>query len=1709
MAINLSKMLIKHINKPCVKGTSIVLYTHIADYKGELTESDVEISKNDKLTEIGQRNYSSPTNIRRVFITSSKVLVQTYKPIIRGGKPDTNGCWTESSLEENIKEIFLNNEKERFTGNIFKIFSKPWVISNIEEIYIDWSLLVSYDIQNRFPEAAQLLQSIINNAGGRKINSDLPQRIFEDANGGNIKSIRERYPRLKCISMISNLEQVINNQFDKGNSGSTEDFSKLWLENETNKKLIEQSNSVIILNTLFDDIGRVNRNFAIRDGVYKFDAEILKDYFISIQNMILKEARDKRDSKIEHKSNGKVFNTNVAGKVEQEINNIINESGSNNAQIIFRIALSTLTKSQAEGIIAGKTDDSVDNIFIAKMRELQKIIGNEEIRKAILEKYEMLSEMLSTKDLHQFISDHAESYKVLLASNIVNWLRMEVSAGSDFIRRSSMVHLNLSKLITDEKLIDALCDKCDITINDYSGIDSIIKALSEFNKKKDSVDIEIEGDFDDYLDNDDESEFDIDGFDDYMEEDEIERETPVATTESAVENTQVNNDPADIEIDDFDNYLGEDEEDNEKPVNDKEVIVDKTTDTENKKDSTSDISLEEIKNIWKSKIDVAIKSILTTYSALYESGYGLVSPSGILTNNGIIKSTTNGEMEFTGERPIDIEIFNAIKEVTGNRFTNFASTEEKIDINRIMKNSNTMTYTGQHLKYMFGHIKFCTNESSLKRYMTKNKILLPSEAKSKSDLSGYKINDSETKIIKYSIMEGWIKESLEDIFLKAYKEAGIGIDITPDVINKANTVNSLLSKTLKNVIVVAERKKGVNTRLRISSDDLININKLIDIITKRLNVGASRLIKINKIGEYKDGVLDVNIIYNDRSYSQDVLFAHQVLDILEEQEIVPSWNNVILGKKDDGTIMTYNFKDTKNPIYGLYAGTRSGKGVMTLNLLASALADGCKVVYIDGKPEIAMTLGDIAWKAGLDACVFNGLEVNPNNGLENRGNCVRQSDRFASIEHIPDNIFKTEDELKTFMLTVQYLRGIELVIKMAKDRMDKCKPEDWLVVVFDECEQFASQEEHLNNVLNKAYENRKKAIDPSDDKGSRKINITKDPAAIFIDDYKMWREKLESDFLTGVKSAFGKGNITLFFVWQSSKFPNAYKNTSSLAAMVESSRSKLIKIMGRGAVEQGGSNDFGNATTLKDMKWYDNKFTGNAGGYFAIGGDIKGSMQVFRPFNIYSDSNGKDLILTNAAASGISKEDLVGSQLDEDFNVIPEVGFEGYTNKLLGRMGLSAAQQLNIGFQYANKSVINLGLGKSLLDFMYDAHSFTGNTVKVGDGIESLNFDNIKMEGQRVVTDNSKADRKNTSKPIEDNEELDFGTLDDEWITHDKQKAKAENKKDNGRFNNSILHEDFGIGLDPSMKGQGKIKSTEEPTVKNIDSSYQEVRNKQPAGRVIGKSFINKASIYNNNISDIIRLDKSNSIKASMNHKVDKKYENFVFKTMAGSRFEFKKRWESIIESICNAVNSNMVTRLVITSNEIVANNRMVIMDGILGGDADVRIEDIIDFKNLLKRFKQLKSLTVDEVIFQRAMELYEDPLLTFFEYSKSLQSVHIIGNEIVEIDRKTYIKNHINQKQQSQEQQRKMKEIKYKSQLEVIAASRNRNFNKRSPGYKSRIWDATKRYQGNAWGAIGKGILKDNPRYFRLGVIALSSLAVLTVGGTISAFQGMLGMFK
>ena len=89
------------------------------------------------------------------------------------------------------------------------------------------------------------------------------------------------------------------------------------------------------------------------------------------------------------------------------------------------------------------------------------------------------------------------------------------------------------------------------------------------------------------------------------------------------------------------------------------------------------------------------------------------------------------------------------------------------------------------------------------------------------------------------------------------------------------------------------------------------------------------------------------------------LFAYKALMALQEQGVQLSWENLILGMAEDGSILrngTHGIDIRSRLTHNICAGSRAGKGVMTLAILACAIASGKFVHYIDRKPDMASVM---------------------------------------------------------------------------------------------------------------------------------------------------------------------------------------------------------------------------------------------------------------------------------------------------------------------------------------------------------------------------------------------------------------------------------------------------------------------------------------------------------------------------------------------------------------------------------------------------------------------------------------------------------------------------------------------------------------------------------------------------------------------------------
>lgn len=299
---NLNQIIKKAMHRP-ISSDGFVLYPHIPGYNGsELGETQAEQSEIFKNTSVN--NYNSPTNIRKVFITGSKVIVQYYSALVSKGA-QTTPKWhvTEFPSDDNLfkvaNEIFTYGrryneymgeksinanakEPDNYTveGNGIGVIANPWVCNNIEEIYFDWTMLISSDVAPYFSNICtpEMYTSFITKSTqAQETASSQIIDFFSAFNSGGIKDLRKRYPRLRLIAMISNLEDVLGHpsmvKVDQSFS-DLEAAKQTWYE--VNRELIGASGSLVLLGDLRNGLPKLNKEFIIKDNTYKFDYEKLK-----------------------------------------------------------------------------------------------------------------------------------------------------------------------------------------------------------------------------------------------------------------------------------------------------------------------------------------------------------------------------------------------------------------------------------------------------------------------------------------------------------------------------------------------------------------------------------------------------------------------------------------------------------------------------------------------------------------------------------------------------------------------------------------------------------------------------------------------------------------------------------------------------------------------------------------------------------------------------------------------------------------------------------------------------------------------------------------------------------------------------------------------------------------------------------------------------------------------------------------------------------------------------------------------------------------------------------------------------------------------------------------------------------------------------------------------------------------------------------------
>lgn len=120
------------------------------------------------------------------------------------------------------------------------------------------------------------------------------------------------------------------------------------------------------------------------------------------------------------------------------------------------------------------------------------------------------------------------------------------------------------------------------------------------------------------------------------------------------------------------------------------------------------------------------------------------------------------------------------------------------------------------------------------------------------------------------------------------------------------------------------------------------------------------------------------------AYNKEILFAYKAYENMIASGTPVNSKNIILGKRlSNGMPYTVNLQSPQEIFTSILAGSGSGKGVLTLSILAGLFAAGHSVGYVDYKPDMSAMLWDMERKIGRSDCKL--LAIDGLAGIDKRG----------------------------------------------------------------------------------------------------------------------------------------------------------------------------------------------------------------------------------------------------------------------------------------------------------------------------------------------------------------------------------------------------------------------------------------------------------------------------------------------------------------------------------------------------------------------------------------------------------------------------------------------------------------------------------------------------------------------------------------------------
>lgn len=401
-------------------------------------------------------------------------------------------------------------------------------------------------------------------------------------------------------------------------------------------------------------------------------------------------------------------------------------------------------------------------------------------------------------------------------------------------------------------------------------------------------------------------------------------------------------------------------------------------------------------NNYMSLYNSALYSILGVYKYLLQDSFGLRPYEGVVSLKGqcckvITKSYRLGRREGSETVFKDIATklssIYKVNEVSSRQFKVKKIIESNSDV--------PMYFANKLLEYAMGRqLTYRLSEAVYRQYENVNSWESYSDAYVEPQISQLLFETIYYSLERhYEFKDKDNKEFMSESFKKDWVNNSISIKEVLSSADMKVKVDKDLQKVMKSLccgcVVVAYNNLGgtVNSiALRIvdvnNELSLSNTKYLFDGCTASPNIQYS---DGDNITEGKTGRAGIPIPYPIIEYRHDFnatlsqaepLFGYTAVNMFIERNKKISWNNILLGEDIKGTPLFASLDNRddiplqKNAVHNMMAGSRSGKGVMTMNILGSAVAEDKPIFYTDRKPDMSVMFTEIS--NGRMYCVNGG-----------------------------------------------------------------------------------------------------------------------------------------------------------------------------------------------------------------------------------------------------------------------------------------------------------------------------------------------------------------------------------------------------------------------------------------------------------------------------------------------------------------------------------------------------------------------------------------------------------------------------------------------------------------------------------------------------------------------------------------------------------------